>query len=263
MKKRIITLITDFGAEAGYLGAVKGVILKINPSLQIVDISHQIKPFDVWEAAFVLKNSYSFFPKETIHLVVVDPGVGSSRQSLLILTKNYCFIGPDNGVFSFVYNEEKILKMINLNNSKYFIGKSSTFHARDIFAPVAAYLSLGIKPEEFGTEAKECMKFKIPSPAVKNNLIQGEILWSDRFGNLITNVDYDLIKKIKSQKDFRLIIGKKVIKKIISSYSDGKEKEILALAGSSGYLEIAANQGSAREILKKGGGDKFRIEFKK
>ncbi|MGB2698590.1 MAG: SAM-dependent chlorinase/fluorinase, partial [Candidatus Zixiibacteriota bacterium] len=251
MKKRIITLITDFGGEAGYPGAVKGVILKINPSLQIVDISHQVRPFDVWDGAFILKNSYSFFPRETIHLVVVDPGVGSSRQSLLIISENFCFIGPDNGVFSFVYNEEKILKMINLNNSKYFIGKSSTFHARDIFAPVAAYLSLGIQPEEFGTDAKACMKLKIPSTIIKNSLIQGEILWSDRFGNLITNIDYALVKNIKSQKDFRLIIGKKVIKKISGSYSDGKEKETLALEGSSGYLEIAANQGSAEEILKK------------
>lgn len=263
MKRNIITLITDFGTEAGYLGAVKGVILKINPEVQIADISHQVKPFDVWEGAFMLKNSYRFFPKGTIHMVVVDPGVGSSRKALLIICENYCFIGPDNGVFSFVYDEERILKMININNTKYSIGKSSTFHARDIFAPVAAFLSLGIKPDEFGTKAKECMKFKIPSPIVKNNLIQGEILWSDRFGNLITNLDHEVIKKIKSKKDFRFIIGKKIIKKISNSYSEGKGKDILALEGSSGYLEIAANQGSAEKILKKKTGDKFEVEFKK
>jgi hypothetical protein len=263
MNKNIITLITDFGAEAGYLGAVKGVILKINPKAQVVDISHQVKPFDVWEGAFVLKNSYRFFPKGTIHMVVVDPGVGSSRQALLIISENHAFIGPDNGVFSFVYQDENLLKMININNTKYFIGKSSTFHARDIFAPVAAYLSLGIKPEEFGKEAKECLKFKIPSPEVEKNLIKGEILWVDRFGNLITNLDYDLVKKIRSRKDFRIVIGEKKIEKISNSYSRSKEKEILALEGSSGYLEIAANQGSAQKILNKKIGDKFKVEFKK
>lgn len=263
MKKKIITLITDFGTQAGYLGAVKGVILKINLDAQIVDVSHQIRPFDVWECAFILKNSYKFFPKETIHLVVVDPGVGSSRKALLIIFENYYFVGPDNGVFSFIFDEENILKMINISNSKYFIGKSSTFHARDIFAPVAAYLSLGVKPEEFGTEAKECLKLIIPFPELKNNLIQGEILWSDRFGNLITNLDHEMIIKIKSKNGFRLTIGKKVIKKISNSYSEGKGKEILALEGSSGYLEISANQGSAEKILKMKRGDKFKVEFKK
>jgi S-adenosylmethionine hydrolase len=263
MKKNIITLITDFGTEAGYLGAVKGVILKINPDVQIVDISHQVKPFDVWEGAFMLKNSYGFFPKGTIHMVVIDPGVGSSRQALLIISENYSFVGPDNGVFSFVYDEEKILKMMNISNTKYSIGKSSTFHARDIFAPVAAYLSLGIKPEEFGPEAKECMKFKIPSPIVKNNLIQGEILWVDRFGNLITNLNYSQVKILKSKKEFKITIGKKIIRKISNSYSEGKGNEILALEGSSGYLEMAANQGSAENILKKKTGDKFEVEFKK
>lgn len=263
MKKRIITLITDFGTEAGYLGAVKGVILKINPDALVVDISHQVRPFDVREGAFILKNSYRFFPNETIQLVVVDPGVGSQRQALLIISENYSFIGPDNGLFSFVYEDEKILKMININNPKYFIGKTSTFHARDIFAPVAAYLSLGIEPEEFGTQAKECLKLKIPSPIIEDNLITGEILWVDRFGNLITNLDFNLVKKIKSKKDFKIDVGKKIIKRISNSYYEGKEREILALEGSTGYLEISANQGSAEKILRKKRGDKFKIELKK
>jgi len=263
MNKKIITLTTDFGTEAGYMGAVKGVILKMNPDAQVVDISHDIEPFDVWEGAFVLRNSYSFFPKGTIHVVVVDPGVGSPRQALLILSEDYAFIGPDNGVFSFLYDSEKIVKIININNPKYFIGKSSTFHARDVFAPVAAYLSLGVEPEEFGTEAKECLKLKIPLPEIEDKMIQGEILWIDRFGNLITNLDQGLIKKIKSKKDFKIPIGKKTIKRISSSYYEGKENEILALEGSSGYLEISANQGSAQKILGKKRGDKFKVEFKK
>jgi len=263
MNRKIITLTTDFGTQAGYLGAVKGVILKINPETRVVDISHGIEPYDVWEAAFVLRNSYRFFPQGTIHMVVVDPGVGSARQALLIISDNFAFIGPDNGVFSFVYEDEKILKMINTSNPRYFIGKSSTFHGRDVFAPVAAYLSLGVKPEEFGTEAKECLKLKIPSPEVEGKIIKGEILWVDRFGNLITNLDHNLVNKVGSEKDFQIVIGKKIIKKISASYYEGREDEILALVGSSGFLEISANQGSAEEILKKKRGDKFRIEFKK
>lgn len=263
MKKRIITLITDFGTQAGYLGAVRGVISKINPEAELADISHDIRPFDIWEAAFALKNSYSFFPKGTIHMVVVDPGVGSLRQALLIVSDDYCFIGPDNGIFSFVYEKEKVSKILNLTNPQYFIGRSSTFHARDIFAPVAAYYSLGIQPEEFGTPAKECLKFKIPSPKVEERMIKGEILWVDRFGNLITNLDHKLIKKIESEKDFKIVIGKKTIKKLSSSYYQAKEKEVLALEGSSGYLEISANQASAQEILRKKRGDRFKVEFKR
>lgn len=263
MNKKIITLITDFGTEAGYLGAVKGVILKINPEAEVVDISHDIEPFDIWEVAFVLRNSYSFFPRGTIHMVVVDPGVGGPRQAFLIVSRDYAFIGPDNGVFSFVYDSEKIAKIININNHKYFIGKSSTFHARDVFAPVAAYLSLGVEPEEFGTEAKECLKLKVPLPEIEDKTIQGEILWIDRFGNLITNLDHRLIKKIRSKKDFKIAIGKKTIKRISSSYYQGSKNEILALEGSSGYLEISANQGSAQKILNKNRGDKFKVEFKK
>jgi hypothetical protein len=196
-------------------------------------------------------------------MVVVDPGVGSKRQALLLVSEDHSFVGPDNGVFSFLYQSEKISKMININNSRYFIGKTLTFHARDIFAPVAAYLSLGIKPEEFGSEAKECLRLIIPSPKIENNLIKGEILWVDRFGNLITNLDYDLVKKIKSKKDFQIVIGRKAIKRISNSYYKGKEKEILALEGSTGYLEISANQGSAEEILGKKRGDGFKVEFAK
>jgi len=263
MKKRIITLITDFGTEAGYLGAVKGVILKINPNAQVVDISHDVRPFDVREGAFILKNSYKFFPKGTIHMVIVDPGVGSQRQALLIISESYCFVGPDNGIFSFISENEKILKMINISNSEYFIGKTSTFHARDIFAPVAAYLSLGIKPEEFGSHAKECSKLRIPSPKIEKHLIKGEILWVDRFGNLITNLDHNLVDEIKSKREFRIVIGKKIIRSISNSYYEGKEKEILALEGSTGYLEISVNQGSAQDVLRKKRGDRFKVEFKK
>lgn len=263
MKSKVITLTTDFGTEAGYMGAVKGVILKINPDAQVVDISPDIEPFDIWEGAFVLRNSYRFFPKGTIHMVVVDPGVGGPRQAILIVSGSYAFVGPDNGVFSFLYDSEKILKIININNPKYFIGKSSTFHARDVFAPVAAYYSLGIQPEEFGTGAKECLKLKIPLPEIEHKIVKGEILWVDRFGNLITNLDHALIKKIKSKEDFKITVGKKTIKKVSSSYYEGNKNEILALEGSSGYLEISANQGSAQKILRKKRGDKFRVEFKK
>ncbi len=143
---KIVTLTTDFGQAGGYAGAVKGVLLGINPQIKIVDITHEISPFNILEGALLLNSFYQFFPRGTIHLVVVDPGVGGKRKGILVRTDNYFFVGPDNGVFSFIYDREKVREMINLTNSEYFLGKpSSTFHARDIFAPVSAYLSLGVK----------------------------------------------------------------------------------------------------------------------
>lgn len=260
--KKIITLITDFGTKAGYLGALKGVILKINPEVELVDITHEVNPFDVWEGAWVLNSCYQFFPSGTIFLVVVDPGVGGPRKLLLIKSEDYYFVGPDNGVFSFVYEKEKILEMIHITNEKYFIGKpSSTFHGRDIFAPVAAYISLGVKMDEFGKTASECFKFKIPSPQISKNKIIGEILYVDSFGNLITNINQNLVDKVKRMNSLEIICKGKRTKKISRSYFEGKEKEILALVGSSGFLEISTNQDNAQRILRAKKGDKIRIEY--
>lgn len=259
MRKSIITLTTDFGTKDGYVGAVKGVIKRINPKVEMVDITHHIEPFDVLSAAFALSNFYRYFPHGSIHLVVVDPEVGSQRQPLLIKSEDFVFVGPDNGVFSFVYQNERMTEIIVLSNKKYFLTElSSTFHARDLFAPVAAYLSLGVDAKEFGTKAKECLKLKIPEPKLSKKNLSGEIIHIDGFGNLVTNISADLLR---NKSIANITVGRKPIKKMAQSYFDIPKKEVGALVGSSGLLEIAANQGSAQKILKSSVGTDVRLTF--
>lgn len=259
MRKKIITLLTDFGTKDGYIGAVKGVIKRINPQAEIVDITHDIDSYDVLGAAFALNNFYGYFPRGTIHLAVVDPGVGSLRRPILMKTKDFFFVGPDNGIFSFIYQKEDIADIIVISNREYFLAEPScTFHARDIFAPVAAHLSLEIRIDQFGSPAKECMKFIFPQPDSKGKSLKGEIIHIDRFGNLITNISADFLEK---KKKVEIVVGKRRIKRISRSYFEIKEKEVGALIGSSGFLELALNQGSARKLLKAKIGDPVRINF--
>jgi hypothetical protein len=260
MGKPIITLTTDFGTKDGYVGAVKGVIKRINPEAEVVDVTHQIEPFDVLGAAFALNNSFRYFPKKTIHMAVVDPGVGSLRQPFLIKSEDFFFVGPDNGVFSFVYQNERIKEMIVLSNKKYFLAElSSTFHARDVFAPVAAYLSLGVDLKEFGNTAKECCKLIIPEPKLLKEGLAGEVIHIDGFGNLVTNIGAELLQNKKIGK---MVVGKRQIKRLARSYFEIPEKEVGALVGSSGFFEIAVNQGNAQKTLKSKVGTDVRITFK-
>jgi S-adenosylmethionine hydrolase len=258
MGRPIITLTTDFGTRDGYPGAVKGVIKRINPDAEVVDITHQIESFDVLSAAFALNNFYKYFPQGSIHLVVVDPGVGSQRQPLLIKSEDFYFVGPDNGVFSFVYQNERLTEIIHLTNKKYFLsGLSGTFHARDVFAPVAAYLSLGVDPNEFGPTAKECFKLIIPEPRYASKTLSGQIIHVDGFGNLVTNISADLLNK----KVTKIVVGRREIKRIVQSYFEIPPKQVGALVGSSGFLEIAANQQSAQKILKSRIGASVKVSF--
>lgn len=255
---KIITLTTDFGQAGGYAGAVKGVLLGINPQIKIVDITHEISPFNILEGTLLLNSFYQFFPRGTVHLVVVDPGVGGKRKGILVRTDNYFFVGPDNGVLSFIYDREKVREMINLTNSEYFLGKpSSTFHARDIFAPVSAYLSLGVKLGEFGSPTQGCYKFKLPEPVYRKDYLMGEIIYIDRFGNLITSINSDLIRE---RNKVQISIKNKKINHLSQYYEEEKEGKLLALIGSSNFLEIAVNQGSAQRLLKAKTGDKVKIE---
>jgi S-adenosylmethionine hydrolase len=259
MTKKIITLLTDFGTRDGCVGAVKGVIKRINPEAEIVDVTHDIESYDVLGAAFALNNFHTYFPKGTIHLAVVDPGVGSLRQPILIRTTDFFFVGPDNGIFSFIYQREDLTDVVVVSNKKYFLAElSSTFHARDIFAPVAAYLSLGVETDEFGSPAKECMKLMIPEPESKGKSLKGEIIHIDRFGNLITNLRADLLKKKRSAE---IVVGKRKTKGISRSYFEIEEGKLGALAGSSGFLELAVNQGSAQKLLKAKVGERIKIDF--
>ncbi|HEX9916600.1 MAG TPA: SAM-dependent chlorinase/fluorinase [candidate division Zixibacteria bacterium] len=259
---KFVTLTTDFGLNDSYVGQVKGVILKINPNVNLIDITHQIPAWDVLRGAFVLNSFYKYFPKGTIHLVVVDPTVGSKRKRLLIQTRDYVFVGPDNGIFSFIYENEEIREILEIRNNKFFLNQeSSTFHARDIFAPVVGYLSWGVEISQFGPKVKDCVKLNLPLPEIKKDSIKGEIIYIDRFGNLISNISREHLNGFEKTK-VSLTIGNRKIEKLSRSYSDAKPKQILALVNSSNLLEISVRQNRADEVLNVKIGDKLGINLK-
>lgn len=242
---QIVTLITDFGIKDYFVGVIKGVILSINPNATIVDINHQIKPYDIFGAALNIKNSYKFFPRGTVNLVVVDPGVGSKRKPILVNNDNHFFIGPDNGVFSFIYKDSISYKIYKLENEKYFLDPvSSTFHGRDVFAPVAAYVSLGESSERFGKEILNPQSLDVPEPEFVANKINGEVIYVDQFGNLLTNIDSNSV-----DKSDEIFIDDKVIKGVSDSYSDLEIGKLVAVYGSSGYLEISACKDNASKYF--------------
>ena len=250
-----ITLLTDFGDEGGYPGVMKGVILSINPDCHIIDITHQVSPQNIEEAAFLLNNSCSYFPERSIHLVVVDPGVGSERKPIMVETDKYWFVGPDNGVFSFVFLMEGFKKVWEITNKSYFLPEvSSTFHGRDIFSPVAAHLSLGVPAGKLGKEFKEFVVLKDLEPKLKAGVIKAKVIYVDHFGNLISNVSKDLFGRFVADKPFKISVGGKIIQKLSHSYADVQDGEVLALFGSTQWLEISVkNANCQRELnIRKG-----------
>jgi len=264
MKKErgIITLLTDFGTEDGYVAAMKGVILSINPDATIIDISHQIPPQDITAGAFVLSQSAPFFPRGTVHIAVVDPGVGGKRKPILIETDKYFFVGPDNGIFSIVLQNERIRRKIHLTNKDYFLGYiSSTFHGRDIFSPVGAYLSLGIDPALFGKKIKTLTSLDVKKPFARDGKITGRIMHIDRFGNLITNIDEGLLKRVFKNKAFEIKIGGNIIKRLVPSYAYAKGDEAVSLIGSSGLLEIAIKEEKASTEMGVVKGDRVEVRL--
>jgi len=249
MNSQIITLLTDFGTKDGYSGSLKGVIKSIVPDCEIVDISHDIIAYDINEAAYCLLNYYSSFPKGTIHMAVVDPGVGSDRKGIIIQTENYCFVGPDNGIFNLIFPLENYSIFAINDDNKYFTDISDTFHGRDIFAPLAAWLSSGAKPEKFGEKTNNLPVRNLYRYDSEKEIVISPVLTIDKFGNIITAfTKYDL-KKIGKKVDEIELKGLK-IRTIDSFYAMKKEKELLALWNSLGFLEIAANKSSAADILK-------------
>jgi len=253
----LITLTTDFGAQDAYVATMKGVILDINPKAIIVDICHSIEQQNIAQAAFIISNAYDYFPRGTIHMVIVDPGVGSQRRAIILKTQNALFVAPDNGVLSYIISaspEEP--QAVDLTNPKFWRHPvSSTFHGRDIFAPVAAHLSLGIPLEEFGQAITSLSTFPMPHPQTlaKGELL-GHILHIDRFGNLIT----DVIKEDLPQGKLSVEIAGRQIKGLSISYAEGDE--LLALLDSNGHLEIALKNGSAASLLGARIGDEVRIK---
>jgi hypothetical protein len=251
MNTKLITLTTDFGLDDFFVGAMKGVILSINPVAQVIDITHTIRAHDIREAAFTLAQTYNEFPPGTIHVAIVDPGVGSARRPIIVLTPMHIFVGPDNGIFSFVYAQEDIRAIIHATAEQYFRKPvSHTFHGRDIFAPVAAWLSAGVAPESFGKRIQDHVRFEIPRPEVISPMhTRGQIIHIDRFGNLMTNLTMNELSSVVTDAGMKLVVGKHEITQIQSHFAQSPTGEPFAVFGSTGRLEIAVYRDSAEQIL--------------
>jgi S-adenosylmethionine hydrolase len=262
----LITLTTDFGHKDPFVGIMKGVILNINPKVRIIDISHEISPQDIIEASIVLRAASKYFPPKTIHVAVVDPGVGGPRRPILVSTQKYYFIGPDNGIFSFAYENDH--RVIHITAGHYLIpSEDSTFHGRDIFAPVAAWLAKGITIDNFGEPIQDYIKISMPKPRqVGDNVLEGEVIYMDRFGNVASNISTEDIRNLlKSETLTGEVIGLKIMVKgqmisgINKFYAQAINKGPAAIINSSGLLEIYIYQGNAEIGLGLKRGDKIGV----
>ncbi|MBM3253495.1 MAG: SAM-dependent chlorinase/fluorinase [Candidatus Omnitrophica bacterium] len=287
--KALITLLTDFGLEDEYIGVMKGVIKTINPNVEFIDISNEIPAWDIRRAAFYIGYSYKFFPRNTIHIIVVDPGVGTKRDIICVRASAQTFLAPDNGVLSVVLNKEKNAKIYKVSNKRYMLNWiSSTFHGRDIFAPVAAHLSRGVLLDNIGKRANTFKKLDRIEPLLTKDRLTGEVIYSDRFGNLITNINFgtfnrfinplrkpssltpledsllslaDFSKWVKPNKSLKIKVGNIKINKIKSSYEESNNRYPFVIFGSKGLLEISVKKGSARNFFRGNKGLKVEISL--
>jgi len=249
----VITFCSDFGMADPYAAIVKGVILSVNPKAEVIDLSHQLAVHDIPRAAFFVTSACAAFPPATIHLCVVDPGVGGPRKPILLVTERGLFVGPDNGLFALIWKNSRKREVFWLRNKKYFFwGTSKTFDARDIFGPAAAYLSLGVAPEEFGPVLSQIHVLEFPAPVGPfpsrggRRRFLGEIIYIDRFGNLVTNFSYGLVQG----RSMEMRMGTRVMRGPVSHYAMIPKGKTAPILGSLGYLEIAGNASSAVELLK-------------
>ncbi len=261
MTKRIITLTTDFGTSDHFAGTMKGVVLSIRPSAQIVDITHEVQPFEIADGAFIIAQAYRYFPKGTIHVVVVDPGVGSTRRPLLAEVSRHYFVAPDNGVLSMIFAAAKP-RVWHVTNERYFLHPlSRTFHGRDVFAPVAAHLASGIRPAQFGKRVDDYLRLTFAEPVANGkNSWTGTILKVDHFGNLATNLHIDQFADVKT-RPFELKIGRMKVSRLALTFTECEPGEFFVIVGSSGYLEIASNQSSAAQTLGCGAGSPVELKL--
>jgi S-adenosylmethionine hydrolase len=257
----IITLTTDFGYADPFVGIMKGAISCITPNLQIVDLNHGIAPQDIRAAALTLAASVDYFPQGTIHVAVVDPGVGSERRPILIHSAGQYFVGPDNGVFSFALKDKQSLLIVHLSNEAYFLQpKSRTFHGRDIFAPVAAHLAAGVPVAEFGAPSKDWVSLPWPVVERAGAAIVGEVLYIDRFGNLLTNIHERDLAGVAEEK-IRVHLNEVKIQGLAQNYAAGDRKTYIALINSWGLVEIASYNDSAASRSEARIGDQVRVEL--
>lgn len=251
----VITLTTDFVGADWFVGTLRGVILRINPRATIVDVTHDIPAGDIRAGAFALAASYHYFPPKTIHVAVVDPGVGSRRRAIAVQTANYLFVGPDNGVLSFALSKERIKTIHQLTNEKFFLKPvSETFHGRDIFAPVAAHLSGGLSIQKLGPPLKDFVRLRWPEPRFNRTSVSGEVVYIDRFGNAITNIDRNAVSRL-AMSACAILVRHKHRCPLAAFYQAVPAGRSVAVLGSSGLLEIAVNGGSAAQRLKLKTGD--------
>lgn len=262
----LVALLTDFGLTDHYVGVMKGVMLGITPQLSFVDISHDVQPQNVRQGAFMLLNAYRYFPEGTVFLVVVDPGVGSTRRPIIVNAGAYTFVAPDNGVLSYVLNELGDSAAYQLENSSYRLPQlSASFHGRDLFAPAAAHAAAGVQPSDFGRQISDLVSLPTPRLVIEGAQVEGEVLHIDRFGNLVTSIG-----RLERSADGLLLIpwlGDRVTRATVVSpaarifvngqqligiqrtYSDVSPGELFAMVGSGGFLEIAVSQGNAAHAL--------------
>jgi S-adenosyl-L-methionine hydrolase (adenosine-forming) len=253
----IITLTTDYGNNDHLVGTLKGVLLKINPELTIVDITHNVSAFDLLDGALTIGAAYSYFPARTIHIVVVDPGVGTERRPLLVTAANQYFVAPDNGVLSLIYEREaENLVVRHATAEHYYLQPvSRTFHGRDIFGPVAAWLSKGWQTPAMGEEITDFQKFVLPRAKAGEGGTQGVVLRIDTFGNLMTNLRAeDLPESDTLGEELNLKVGNHTITRLVDTFAQGGPDEPVAYLGSSGYLEIGINRANASRKLAIGRG---------
>ena len=259
MEAKLITLTTDFGHKDPYVGIMKGVIFGINPNVSIIDLSHGIPHQDLLAGALALRHSAPFFPWGTIHVAVVDPEVGTLRRPLLIESEGCFFIGPDNGILSLALEGREVAQVINLSNQIYHLKPTSaTFHGRDIFAPVAAYLSLGIPPRDFGTRVEKFVRLPWPEVIKTDSAVHGEVIYIDGFGNLITNIHQDDLRGFQS-KHLTVSIADLTVQGIMPNYASAEERGYTALINSWGLLEISSFKGNAHLSCGAKIGDKVHI----
>ena len=265
MAQRIVTLTTDFGVTDHYVGAMKGVILGVNPDARIVDICNSVQSYDVLDGAITISQCYRNYPSDTIHMVVVDPGVGTARRPIVATTERHIFLAPDNGVLSLVYEQEERLSVRHITSDHFFQSPvSNTFHGRDIFASVAGWMSKGVEAIKLGEEITDFVKFAAPKPkAISDTQTKGIVIRVDKFGNLVTNLRPDDVPALFQEPTpaFTLVVGKAQVTKLRTSYSQAGPGELFAILGSMGFVEISANRAPAAALAAVNKGAEVNISF--
>ena len=251
----IIVLLTDFGSHGWYTGVMKGVIASVNPSASVIDLCHSISSEDVREGSFILGLSFGFFPRGTIFVAVVDPGVGSDRKNLIVKTDNHLFVAPDNGILTSVFERTAVERVYQVSPGKYTLApQGSTFLGRDVFAPVAAHLSLGIPPEEIGEEVKSVLMVSAIQPFVnERGDISGRAVYVDDFGNIITNIEEAFLRSVFPgqipRDDLTIRLAGHTIRGVQRYYAQGECGKLMAIVDSWGFIEITVNRGNAFRYL--------------